>query len=157
MNIYALFPCIAVVAYIPLLITTASSRPWQKRHTLFILFLASAMLWSLTTYFFRGNLLPQHNLLLFKFIIILYSVMVVQLHCFVSSFFPPGQGRWLPFAYGSLAVIIVLVMSGYVAGGAIVEGSKIHGSYRLGTIFVFLPLISLAVRNIYVLWRRLRV
>jgi diguanylate cyclase (GGDEF)-like protein/putative nucleotidyltransferase with HDIG domain len=157
MNIYALFPCIAVVAYIPLLITTVGSRPWQKRHTLFILFLVSAMLWSLTTYFFRGNIFPQHSLLLFKFIIIFYSVMVVQLHCFVSSFFPPGQGRWLPFAYGSLAVIIILVASGYVAGGTIVEGIKIHGSYRLGTIFVFLPLISLGVRNIYVLGKRLRV
>ena len=39
MNIYALFPLVTTIAYIPLLITTISNRPWQKQHTLFVLFL----------------------------------------------------------------------------------------------------------------------
>ena len=38
MNVYALFPLVATIAYIPLLVTAASSRPWNRRHTLFILF-----------------------------------------------------------------------------------------------------------------------
>ena len=156
MNIYALFPLIATIAYIPLLLTTAGSRPWQRRNTWFILFLGAAMLWSLVDYFFRGNVFPQHSLLLFKLIAILFPVVAVQLHCFTSSFFAPGQGRWLPFAYTSLAVIIGLVMTGKVTSGVIVDGDVIHGSYQIWAIFVFLPLITLAIRNFYVFGKRLR-
>ncbi len=157
MNIYAIFPFISVIAYIPLLMTIAGSRPWQRRHTLFLLFLVSAMLWSLITYFFRGNLFPQNNLLLFKLIIIFYAVMAVQFHCFASSFFPPRQGRWLPFAYASLAAIIAMVMSGFVTKGVVVDGDMVHGSYQISIALVFLLLVSLAVRDIYVLWKRLMV
>ena len=99
MNIYALFPLVATIAYIPLLVTTISSRPWQRKHKLFTLFLIAAMMWSISDYLFRSNFFPKHNFLLFKVIIITFTLMVVQFHCFASCFFAPGQGRWLPFAY----------------------------------------------------------
>ena len=91
MNVYALPPLIATIAYIPLLITTAGSRPWQKRHYLFILFLVAAMLWSLIVYLLRSNLFPDHNGLLFKLAVILFAVTAVQFHCFTSSFYPQGK------------------------------------------------------------------
>jgi len=93
MNIYALFPLFAVIAYIPLLITTISSRPWQTRHKLFILFLIAAMSWSLTDVFLRSDYFPQYNSLLLKAILITFTWTVVQFYCFASSFFAPGQGR----------------------------------------------------------------
>ncbi|MEE8420766.1 MAG: hypothetical protein V3R92_04835, partial [Dehalococcoidales bacterium] len=74
MNIYTVFPLIATIAYIPLLVTTASNRPWQRRHTLFILFLIPAMLWSLTDVFLRSNLFPEYNLLLFELTLVAFSV-----------------------------------------------------------------------------------
>jgi hypothetical protein len=70
MNIYAVFPLIAVLAYIPLLLTTASSRPWHKRTTLFILFLLAAMLWSLTDVFLRSDYFPERKYALFQAIVI---------------------------------------------------------------------------------------
>jgi diguanylate cyclase (GGDEF)-like protein/putative nucleotidyltransferase with HDIG domain len=156
MNLYTLFPLIATFAYIPLLATTASSRPWQKRHLLFILFLVSAMLWSGVDYIFRSQFFLQQAPLLFKFIIIAYALMAVQFHCFTSSFFAPGQRRWLPFAYVSLITTVVIVMLGYATGGVVVRDAVVHGIYRIGILFVFLPLMSLAARNLYVFGKRLK-
>jgi len=156
MNIYALLPLIATIAYIPLFITTASNRPWQRRHILFISFLIPAMAWSLTDYFFRSNYFPQHNLLLVQIIMIASSLMVVQFHCFTSSFFPPSQGRWLPFAYVSLVAIIVLVTLGYVVDGVTSVEDRLYAHYSFGIILIAVALLTLAARNLYVLWKKLR-
>ncbi len=126
MNVYALFPLVAIIAYIPLLVTTLNSHPWQRRHTLFVLFLVPAMTWSLIDYIFRSNFFPQLGSLLFNAIIIIYAVMAVQLHCFASSFFSPGRGRWLPLAYAAVLLTIVLVVAGYAFPqlGAVANGIK---------------------------------
>jgi len=158
MNIYALFPLVAVIAYIPLLITTISSRPWQSRHKLFILFLASAMIWSLTDIFLRSNSFPEYNNFLLKLILITYTLTAVQFYCFASSFFAPGEGRWLPLAYASLAIVVVLVLLGQVAEGVtVVNGDKLHLDYGRGLIFLVIPLLTLAARMTYVFGKRLRV
>jgi len=157
MNVYALFPLIATIAYIPLLITTASSRPWHRRHTLFIVFLVSAMIWSLLDYFFRSNLFPQYNVIIWKATVMMVAVVGVQFHCFTSSFFAPGQGRWLPFAYGSLVVLIVLGATGYILEGFTAEDSRLYPEYGIGIIFMAVPLLTLAARNIYVFWKRLKI
>ena len=157
MNIYALFPLIATIAYIPLFVTTIRSRPWRPQHKLFTLFLSAAMAWSLTDFFFRGNFFPQHNFLLFQVIVIMFTWMVVQFHCFTSSFFPPHRGRWLPLAYGSLAGVIALVVLGYFPEGVIASGDKLYPVYGSGWVFVAIPLLTLLVRNIYFFWKRLRI
>jgi len=156
MNVYALFPLIAIIAYIPLLLTVANSRPWQRRHTLFVLFLIPAMMWSLTDYFWRSNNFPEHSLLLGQLTIILFCVMSVQFHYFTSSFFAPGQGRWLPFAYSSLAVIIILVALGYIPEDIVASGEKLYPVYGNGVIVLGLPLCILLTRVAYVLVRRLK-
>ena len=71
--------------------------------------------------------------------------MAVQLHCFMSSFFAPGQGRWLPFAYGSLAAVIVLATLGFIPEGVTVSGSKIYPDYGIWVVFMAIPLLILAV------------
>jgi diguanylate cyclase (GGDEF)-like protein len=157
MNIYALIPLTAVIAYIPLLLTTISSQPWQARHRLFILFLIAAMSWSLTDVFLRSNTFPQYNNLLLKFIIITYTCTAVQFHVFVSSFYAPGKGRWLPLAYASLAMVIILVLTGHVAEGVTADGDKLYLHYGGGIIFLMLPLIILALRTTYVFGRQLRI
>ena len=157
MNIYALFPLVAVIAYIPLLITTISSRPWQSRHKLFILFLVAAMTWSLTDIFLRSNSFPEYNNFLLKLILITYTLTSVQFYCFASSFFAPGEGRWLPLAYASLVIVIVLVLMGYVAEGVTTEGDKLYLDYGRGLIFLVIPLLTLAARMTYVFGKRLRI
>lgn len=156
MNIYALFPLIATIAYIPLLLTIANSRPWHKRHTLFVLFLIPAIMWSLADYLWRSNNFPEHSMLLGQFTIILFCLMAVQFHCFTSSFFTPGQGRWLPFAYSSLAVIVILVVLGYIPEEIVADGEKLYPIYGNGVIVIGLPLFVLLGRTVYVFVRRLK-
>ncbi|MBI4187419.1 MAG: diguanylate cyclase [Chloroflexi bacterium] len=157
MNIYALIPLVAVAAYIPLLITTISSHPWRQQHKLFAVFLIAAILWSFSDLLLRGLSFPQHSLLLAKLVVIMYTWMTVQFHCFTSSFFSPGEGRWLPFAYASLAVAVAAIGLGYVAEDVIISGDKLSPVYGPGLLFVVVPLLTLLARNIYVFWRKLRV
>ena len=157
MNIYSLFPLIATIAYIPLLVTTISSRPWQRRYTLFILFLISAMVWSLLDYFFRSNFFPEYNLTIWRATLAAFPLMAVQFHCFASSFYAQGQRRWLPFAYASLAAIVILTALGYIGEGFIAEGDKFYPSYGIGIIFMAAPLLTLAGRSFYVFGKMLRV
>ena len=158
MNVYVLFPLIAVVAYIPLLITTVGSRPWHKNHRLFVLFLIAAMIWSLISVFLRSNIFPQYNRPFLELILITYTWTAVQFYVFVSSFYAPGQGRWLPLAYTSLVIVSVLVILGYVAEGVtVVNGDKLYLDYGRGTIFLAPPLIALAARATYVFGRMLKI
>ena len=123
---------------------------------LFFLFLISAMAWSFIVYLFRSNLLPESGSFLFKFSVILFAITAVQFHCFTSSFYHQGQGRWLPFAYISLIPISIIVILGYVTSDVITQGSFVHGSYRFGILIVAIPLFVLAVRNLYVLGKMLK-
>jgi len=151
-----LFPLVAIIAYIPLMVTTASSRPWRMQHRLFMLFLIAAMMWSLADFFFRSNLFPNYSPFLFKSVVIIFSWMAIQYHCFTSSFFPPNRSRWLPFAYASLVGIIVLVIQGYVTQEVIAGGDKLYPKYSIGVLFVVFPIITLLGRNLRVLWGRLK-
>ena len=157
MNIYALFPLVAMIAYVPLLINTLSSRPWQRQHKLFAFFLIAAFLWSLSALLWRSDFFQQYNLILGKLVLIMFFYMVVQFHWFVSSFYPPGQGRWLPFACASLVVIIPLVMRGFVHEEIIISDSKLTPLYSAGIAFVIVPFLALLGRSVYVFWKRLKV
>jgi len=155
-NIYALLPLIALIAYIPLLIITATSRPWQRRHELFILYLVSAMICCSSEVIFRSNFFPEYKLLLFKVVLITFAWTIVQFYCFISSFFAPGQRRWLPVAYASLAAIIVLVLLGYLPAGVTASGDKLYPDYGIWVLFLGIPLVVLMGRSLYCFWQRLR-
>ncbi len=81
----------------------------------------------------------------------------MQFYCFVSSFFAPGQGRWLPLAYASLALVIALVLLGYLAEGITTDGDRLYLDYGRGVVFLAIPLLTLAVRVTYVFGKRLRI
>ena len=157
MNIYALIPLVATITYIPLLTATMSSRPWQRQHKLFVLFLVAAILWSMSDFLWRSDFLPQYNLMLSRLIIIMFMWMTVQFHCFTSSFFSPGQRRWLPFAYTSLGVVILVAALGYIPKDVVVSGSRLYPVYGNAVFFMVIPLLILVARNIYVFGKRLRV
>ncbi len=156
MNVYALIPLVATMAYIPLLATTIGTRPWRKQHALFLVFLTTAMLWSATDYVFRSNLLPQYNLLLLQVIIVFFAWTAVQLFWFTATFLAPRQGLWLPFAYGSLALVTVLVVLGYIPEGFTTSGDKLYPQYGFGVIFLAVPLLTLLGRNAYLGFKKLK-
>jgi len=156
MNIYALFPLIAIAAYIPLLVITMGSRPWRRQHRLFTLFLVAAIMWSLTDFLWRSNFWPQYGLILGKAILITLTWMAMQLHCFTSSFFPPRTGRWLPFAWASFAVVFVLAVLGFIPESVSVIDGKLYPVYGLWIVVMAIPLVTLAVRNVTVFSKRLK-
>ncbi len=150
MNIYAVAPLIATLAYFPLIFSLLGSRPWTNRHWLFLSFLVSAQAWSLADYFFRGNFFPVHNELLFKFIVITFALMVIQFHCFSSSFFPSNKNRWIPLAYTFLGVNVIAISFGLVTSDVIIYDEVIHGTYRIGVLILAATLLTLAIRNYHV-------
>jgi len=156
MNIYALFPLIATAAYIPLLVITLSNRPWQKQHKLFMLYIASAAAWSLADFLCRSTYFQNHALGMGRIVIIGFATAMVHFHVFTSSFFAPGQNRWLLLAYGGLVLTIVLVVLGYVPESMTVSGERVLPVYGNLTFVMMVPLIALLGRNIYVFTKRLK-
>ncbi|MDP2917234.1 MAG: diguanylate cyclase [Dehalococcoidia bacterium] len=150
MNIYAFIPLVATVVYVPLLIVTFGSRPFGSQQRLFGVFLIATALWSLTDFVFRSNILPEHNLLLLRLIVIMFTWVIVQLHCFTSSFYPPNKSRWLPVAYISLAVVVVLVLLGFIAEDVTTEGGMLYPQYGNGIFVLFVLSGILIGRNIRV-------
>ncbi|MBI2832049.1 MAG: diguanylate cyclase [Chloroflexi bacterium] len=156
MNVYALFPLVAAIAFMPLLVTTIATRPRKRQHKLFIMLLIPAMLWSLTDFFFRGNFFPQHSLLLAKLIVVLFAWMAVQFHCFSSSFYSPRESRWLPFAYATLAMAITIVALGYFPRGVIAKDVHIYIDWGRGFILMAPPFLAIVARNMFVFRRKLK-
>ena len=156
MNIYALVPSVDTVIYAFLFFIVTSSRPWQRRHKLFLWFLSAAIFWSLADIFFRMDLFLEYKLLLAKVIICGFVWTVVQLHHFMTSFYPRSQGYWLPFTYTSLAAIVALVVLGYIPKSVVIS-ENFYPVYGLWLIVIALPLLTIAAKNIFSLWRRLKV
>lgn len=156
MNVYTIAPLIAVLAYIPLIITVAISRPWNKRNTQFILFIVAAMVWSSVDILLRSDYFPQHKFLLFKLIVLTYAIMAVQFHAFTTSFFTKGYNRWLPYSYSIIGVVLLLVLFGVIPEG--VENSNnitlIH--YGKGIYIVLGLMMVLVGRNYYVFSKMLK-
>lgn len=156
MNIYALFPLIAAIAFIPLIATTLFARPLLKQHKLFIGFLVPCMLWSLADYFWRGNIFPGHSLLLSRFVLIILSVMLVNFHIFVSSFFARSERRWLPLAWVTLAVVTTLIVLGYIPRGVSFSEDKLYPDYGPWILVMAGLFLVLASRSYYVFAKRLK-
>jgi diguanylate cyclase (GGDEF)-like protein len=156
MNINAFLPLIVSIAYLPLLATILGMRPWRRQTTLFVFFIVASVVWSLVDYVSISNFFPQANLILFKLLIVIFVWMAIQFYSFTSSFFPPDKPRWLPLAYGSLLLDIVLVGSGYFPQTIEIRGGSLYPIFGYTTVLVVLPLFILLVRNVYILLPRLK-
>jgi len=156
MNIYAIPPLLAAIAYIPLLAILLANRPCNRQQRLFAWFLIAAVLWSGSDILFRGDFFMQDKFLLAKVVACTFTLAAAQLHCFISSYYPPNKGRWLPLAYASLAIMIFLVAMGYVPKDVIVTGNKMYLVYGNGVFLMGLPLAILTVRSVHILWQQFR-
>jgi diguanylate cyclase (GGDEF)-like protein/putative nucleotidyltransferase with HDIG domain len=150
MNIYAFIPLIATIAYVPLLVTTISARPWRTQQKWFLLFLFAAIGWSLADLIFRYDFFPGQRKVLGQIIFSFLSLAAVQLHVFSSSFYPPGKGRWLGFAYGSMIAILVIIGLGFIPKEVVTDGDKLLPVYGFWVIIIALPLLVLLTRNLFI-------
>ena len=113
MNAQILIPLIATIAYIPLFIILLSNRPWDRKQMFFFLFLIPAILWSSIGFLGYSGLFAGEKTFVVKFGICTAVWMLVQLHCFVSSFYQSGRMR-IPWAYCFLAATIILTVFGLI-------------------------------------------
>jgi diguanylate cyclase (GGDEF)-like protein len=145
-----LIPLIATIAYIPLLFIMLSSRPWQRRQKLCFTFLITALLWSLITFLSRGELLLGIRLIEAKVIFVLFVLVLIQFHYFVSSFYNPNRVR-IPLAYVFVIVTIVLTAAGLIP---LQNEPLYYGPWVIGIAIAFL--VTVGAKDIHCLAERRR-
>src|SRR5512136_2251213 len=97
MDSHAFVPLAATIAYVPLLLVSLFHRPWQRQQGYFVLYLIPAMLWSLSDFFLRSDLLHINETLLVKVIVCMGFWMMIQFHYVLSSYHSK-TGR-IPFLF----------------------------------------------------------
>ncbi len=141
MNVYAIPPLLAVIAYIPLLGILLANRPWNRQRWLLFLFLIPAMLWSLIDFFFRADFSPAYRLVLCKAVLWFSLWMGIQF-IFILRFFARRQFFSLYFAYLLLVIFAVLEVLDYIPKSVVISASGLQVQYgALCFVFVILLLI----------------
>jgi len=156
MNIHALIPLIAAIAYIPLFVILINNRPWQRQHKLFVAYLCAAVLWSLSDIFTRSDFFMTYKVLLTQIVIFAFLLTCVQSHYFVASFYRNINFKF-PIAYGIAALGVVLMALGYVPENVIIIDSGIMPVYGSWIYLLGLLLFTLAFMDVYFLVRKLRI
>lgn len=156
MNIHSLLPLLAAIAYIPLVIFTATSRPWQKHHLIFVIFLLAGMSWSLANFFMRSDYLLEHKLLLFKLTTCAYFLFIVHFYFFIKYFLYKQAGLGVYFGYTLLAVVIAGSILGYLPENLTIEQGIVSPTLGIWFYPIMLALYGLAFHAIFILAKRFR-
>ena len=157
MNVEVLVPLIATIAYIPLFVILLSSRPWDRKQKFFLLFLITAVFWSLSTFLSRSDLLVHNKLFEVKIVICVVFWMLIQFHYFVCSFYRSERIK-IPWAYIFPIATIALAALGYIPLSVEVTASSISVDYGPWIIAIVLPfLFTVGARDIYSLLRRRKI
>ena len=157
MNVSVLVPLIATIAYIPLFVILLSSRQWNGKQKFFLLFLITAVFWSLSTFLSRSDLLIHNKPLEVKIVICAVFWMLIQFHYFVYSFYRSERIK-IPLAYIFPIATIVLAALGYIPQSVEVTASSISIDYGPWIIAIILPfLFTVGAKDIYSLLRRRKI
>jgi diguanylate cyclase (GGDEF)-like protein len=155
MNIHALIPLIASVAYIPLFFILINNRPWQRQHKLFVVYLLVAIFWSLTDVMCRSYFFMANKVILVQIVIFAFLLTCVQSHYFVASFYRDINFKF-PVAYSIPALGIILMALGYIPQSVIID-KGVTPVYGYWIYLLGLLLVILGVMDIYFLVRKLRI
>jgi diguanylate cyclase (GGDEF)-like protein/putative nucleotidyltransferase with HDIG domain len=157
MNVEALVPLIAAIAYIPLFVILLSSRPWDRKQKFFFLFLITALFWSLSTFLSRSDLLIHNKLLEVRIVICVVFWMLIQFHYFVYSFYRSERIK-IALAYIFPIATIALAALGYIPQSVEVTASSISVDYGPWIIAIVLPfLFTVAAKDVYSLLQRRKI
>jgi diguanylate cyclase (GGDEF)-like protein len=152
MNSNALIPLAATIAYVPLLLVSLFHRPWQKQQGYFILYLIPAMLWSLSDFFLRSDLLHIDETLLVKVIVCMGFWMVIQFHYVLSSrHSTPGR---IPFLFLPLLALIALAASDEVPSSVTTTEDAIAVDYGFWILLIAIPIVLAIFWDFYLLARK---
>jgi len=155
MNIHALIPLVAAIAYIPLFVILLNTRPWQRQHRFFAAYLTFAMLWSLVDVLFRSDFLVTYKPLLLKAVVFAFLLSCVQAYYFIASFYQTKHFKF-PIAYGIPALGIALMALGYIPE-YVTTDEGLRFSYGAWIYPLGLFLFALAFANVYFLIRKFKI
>jgi len=157
MDSHSLVPLIAAGIYVLLLVAIIVNRSWQQQHKFFIIYLAAATLWSLTTFLFRSDFFPEHKLLLFRVTICASVWWAVQLYYFVKSFLGQSGGWGIRFVYTLLVVFITLAAIGYIPPSITYNDGVVNPTYGWWIILYVTLFITCTGLGLHSLVQRLRI
>jgi diguanylate cyclase (GGDEF)-like protein len=121
-----------------------------------VLFLVSAMLWSLSDFLFRSNVFPGSTVLMGKIVVSIFVWTATQFYLFMSSFFPPDKGRWVIATVILMAFQMTLLMSGIGTAGVIMINDEIYPQYTNVIFLITIPMIFYAFRSAIILRNRMK-
>jgi len=154
MNVYAVPPLLAVIAYIPLLIILLINRPWHRQHWLLFLYLVAAMSWSLLDFFFRGDFWPTYRLAIGKAVLWFSLWMAIQF-IFILRYLNKGKFKNLYYVYCLLPAILILEVLNYIPQAVVADQSGLHVQYGLICFSFVIVLFIAASKDIYSLIAKL--
>jgi diguanylate cyclase (GGDEF)-like protein len=155
MSGYAVIPLVASVAFLGPLVALLLHRPRLKRNLLMLLFVIPAMLWSLSDFFLRSQILTIDPSVLVKVIICLGILVIVQYHHFLRSC-AGKRDRRAVLAYLPLAAVVGLIISGWMPRSIQVSHDLVIIRYGLWIVPVALFIVALIVYDAYLLVRKYR-
>lgn len=152
MNIQALIPLIATIAYIPLLIVLYANRPWQRQKQVFAFFLIAVMLWSLGDFLFRSDFLLNEKTIIAKTVLCILTFGLTQLHYFLRTYYEikkPG----IPVAYILMALAFIPIIL-FIPEGVIIDNG-VRPVYGIWVYPLAVFYIAMLGRDVYFLIKRL--
>ena len=152
---HVLIPLIASIVFLFPLVIVLLHRPWRAQHTLFLLYLIPAMLWSLCDFILRRNYFPENQELLVKIIVCLAIWMLTQLH-YILRYYGTGKIQKIPFVYLPLAATIALTISNNIPQRVEVSYNATKVEYGVWILPVALSILIFIGHDIYLLLRKWR-
>jgi diguanylate cyclase (GGDEF)-like protein len=155
MSGYAVIPLVATVAFLGPLVVLLLHRPRLQRNLLMLLFVIPAMLWSLSDFFLRSQILTIDPSVLVKVIICMGVIVIVQYHHFLRAC-TGKRDRRAVLAYLPLAAVVGLIISGWMPRSIQVSHDLVIIRYGLWIVPVALFIVALIVYDAYLLVRKYR-
>ncbi|MBI4334819.1 MAG: diguanylate cyclase [Chloroflexi bacterium] len=150
---------VAAAIYIFLLIALLFQRHWPRRNGYFALFLATGIVWSLSDILLRTIPFADNGVFLAKITLIAFVLMLVPL-CHLLETFHDGRPKapWLVVPYLSVLATATGAALGYLTTGTGPDTAG-YSPYNPAHLMVFIgvPFLAIAVRDVYYLVRRLKV
>ena len=149
MNINSIPPLLASVAYIPLLVIFLMGHNWKKKHALLIVYLISAMVWSLSSFFLRSDFFPEYKLLFFNTTLCGLPFTATFLLSVINYHTHKPLGKFIYPIYALLVLFFILTIINYIPTSVVITNGVVAPTFSIWfyvlTVVFFIYPIALVV------------